>query len=172
MPSNAQPGQPAVTTYRHAHKDEVIGLILHIQNAESGVGIALEDQPDLRDIPRNYSDTGGGFWVALDGTAHVVGTIGLQIKTPQVAVLKKFFVSAAWRGAGMGCASRLFDELMSHAGRNGITTIVLDTPSVSVRSHQFYKRQGFVQVTAADLPVRYDFPDRNSLFFRLDLAPL
>jgi predicted N-acetyltransferase YhbS len=61
---------------------------------------------------------------------------------------------------------------MSHAGRNGITTIVLDTPSVSVRSHQFYKRQGFVQVTAADLPVRYDFPDRNSLFFRLDLAPL
>jgi predicted N-acetyltransferase YhbS len=87
-----------------------------------------------------------------------------------VAVLKKFFVSAAWRGAGKRCASRLFETLIEHATRSGIRTIVLDTPSVATRSHRFYERQGFRQITASEMPVRYAYPDRNSLLFRLDLA--
>jgi len=45
---------------------------------------------------------------------------------------------------------------------------VLDTPSVATRSHAFYKRMGFKQISEADLPVQYDYPNRNSLFFRLD----
>ncbi|GAB2890907.1 GNAT family N-acetyltransferase [Paraburkholderia jirisanensis] len=160
---------PDIVAWQRTHDAQAVGLILHIQNVEAKLAIALEDQPDLLDIERNYVATGGGFWVALDAHGNVIGTIGLQLKTAQIAVMKKFFVAAAWRGAGKGCASRLFDALRAHAERRGITTIVLDTPSVSTRSHQFYKRQGFRQITAAELPVRYDYPERDSLLFRLDL---
>jgi N-acetylglutamate synthase-like GNAT family acetyltransferase len=160
---------PNIVAWQRTHDAQAVGLILHIQNVEAKLAIALEDQPDLLDIERNYVQTGGGFWVALDANGNVVGTIGLQLKTAQIAVMKKFFVAAAWRGAGKGCASRLFDALRAHAEQRGIATIVLDTPSISTRSHQFYRRQGFQQITAAELPVQYDYPERDSLLFRLDL---
>jgi N-acetylglutamate synthase-like GNAT family acetyltransferase len=161
---------PEIVAWQPVHQDQVVNLILHIQNVESQVGIALADQPDLLDIERNYIAGGGGFWVALDDTQRVVGTIGLQIKTAQIAVMKKFFVAAAWRGAGKACASRLFDTLSAHAQQRGVATLVLDTPSSSTRSHRFYERQGFRQIARAELPVQYDYPDRDSLLFRLDFA--
>ena len=160
----------AIVDYQPAHHAQVVELILHIQNVESKVGVALDDQPDLRDIERHYIADGGGFWVALDRQHRVVGTLGLQIKTAQIAVMKKFFVAAAWRGAGKGCASQLFAALIAHARLRGVATVVLDTPSVATRSHRFYIRQGFTQIAAAELPVQYDYPDRDSLLFRLDLA--
>ncbi|MBP0588576.1 GNAT family N-acetyltransferase [Paraburkholderia sp. LEh10] len=161
---------PHITMYQASHAAEVVGMILHIQNVEHNVGISIDEQSDLLDIERHYIANGGGFWVALDHEGHVVGTIALQIETSKVAVLKKFFVSAAWRGAGMGCASQLYETLIEHARLTGIATIVLDTPSVSTRSHRFYVRQGFRQIDASELPVTYAYPDRNSLLFRLDLA--
>jgi len=161
---------PRITLFQNSHADEVVGLILHIQNVESKVGISIEDQPELLDIHGKFIDNGGGFWVALDSDEHVIGTIALQIVTAKVAVLKKFFVSAAWRGAGKGCASRLYDALIAHARLKGIETILLDTPSVSTRSHAFYRRQGFRQIAASELPVKYAYPDRDSLLFRLDIA--
>ncbi|WP_109480489.1 GNAT family N-acetyltransferase [Paraburkholderia sp. C35] len=161
---------PRITAFHESYADEAVALILHIQNVESKVGIAIEDQPELLDIQRHFIAGGGGFWVALDPDNHVVGTIALQMLTAQVAVLKKFFVAAAWRGAGSGCASRLYDMLIEHARSKGIETILLDTPSVATRSHQFYLRHGFQQITAAELPVKYAYPDRDSLLFRLDIA--
>lgn len=161
---------PRITLFQHSHADAVIGLILHIQNVESKVGISIDDQPELLDIHGKFIANGGGFWIALDPDDHVVGTIALEIETAQVAVLKKFFVSAAWRGAGKGCASRLYDALIAHARLKGIETILLDTPSVSTRSHAFYRRQGFRQIGADELPVKYAYPDRDSLLFRLDIA--
>ena len=161
---------PRIAMFQDSFTDEVVGLILHIQNDESKVGISIEDQPELLDINRYFIANGGGFWIALDPQGHVVGTIALQIETATVAVLKKFFVAAAWRGAGMGCASRLYETLLAHAKRKGIETILLDTPSVSTRSHAFYRRQGFRQIAADELPVKYPYPDRDSLLFRLDLA--
>ncbi|BDC43486.1 GNAT family N-acetyltransferase [Paraburkholderia terrae] len=161
---------PRIATFQESLTDEVVGLILHIQNDESNVGISIDDQPELLDINRYFIANGGGFWIALDPQGHVVGTIALQIETPTVAVLKKFFVSAAWRGAGAGCASRLYETLLAHARLKGIETILLDTPSVSTRSHAFYRRQGFQQIAADELPVKYAYPDRDSLLFRLDLA--
>ena len=158
-----------VTPFTAAHQQEVIDLILHIQNVESQLAISLDDQPDLRDIEQSYLSAGGGFWVALDEREKVVGTIGLLVKTTEVAVLKKFFVAADWRGAGKHCASRLYASLIAFARSRGLTTILLDTPSSSTRSHAFYRRQGFEEIARNELPVKYDYPDRGSLLFRLRL---
>ena len=98
-----------------------------------------------------------------------MGTIGLQLASAEVGVLKKFFVDAAFRGQQNGPAAQLYAALIGHAQASGVRTIVLDTPAVATRSHAFYTKAGFRQVDKADLPVQYDYPDRNSLLFRLDL---
>jgi len=151
------------------YQAQVIDLILHVQNVENSVNISLEEQPDLLDIDGCYRASGGRFWVALNRAGTVVGTIGLQQKTESIGVLKKFFVYAAYRGREANSASKLFDALLAFSLRQGLHTIVLDTPSIATRSHAFYKKMGFRQISEAELPVQYDYPDRNSLFFRLDI---
>ena len=157
-----------VTEFQPIYQAEIVDLILHVQNVENSVNISIEEQPDLLDIEACYFASGGGFWVALNRAGAVVGTIGLQRKNDSVGILKKFFVYAAYRGRQTNSASKLFDALLAFSSGNGMNTIVLDTPSIATRSHAFYKRMGFRQISEAELPVQYDYPNRNSLFFRLD----
>lgn len=79
-----------ITVYDDSYKEEVIKLILHVQNVEYEVGISLKEQPDILDIHSNYINDGGNFWIALNDNGEVVGSIGLQKKNKEVAVLKKF----------------------------------------------------------------------------------
>jgi GNAT superfamily N-acetyltransferase len=157
----------SIIEYRSIYQTEVVDLILEIQNVEFNLGISLDDQSDLLDIDAYYTGSGGGFWLAVDATGQVVGTIGLQLKSG-IGIMKKFFVPKAYRGADTGCATMLFDTLLNHATSRGVATIVLDTPAAATRSHMFYQRHGFREIERHDLPITYDYPDRNSIFFRLD----
>lgn len=169
MPTEGKSREIVVDEFRPAFQREIVDLILHIQNVEYSVNISLIEQPDLLDIESCYIASGGGFWVALNGAGDVAGTLGLQRKTHTIAVLKKFFVSSAYRGGETNCASKLLKTLLEFSSSRGIETIVLDTPSAAKRSHSFYRRKGFKQISETDLPVQYDYPNRESLFFRLDL---
>jgi GNAT superfamily N-acetyltransferase len=84
--------------------------------------------------------------------------------------LKKLFVEQEYRGAEAGVASALFKTLRAFAGSRGIKTIILDTPASSARSHAFYRKNGFAQIDKSEAPIRYDYPDRDSLLFRLDCS--
>jgi N-acetylglutamate synthase-like GNAT family acetyltransferase len=157
-----------IVDYRPEYKDGVINLILKIQNIEANLDISLDDQPDLRDIEANYSQAGGGFWVALSEQRRVIGTIGLQYETESVAVLKKLFVEKEHRGDHAGVAAALLGRLLAFADARGIKTIILDTPSLATRSHAFYRKNGFRLINKSDSPIQYDYPDRESLLFRMD----
>jgi N-acetylglutamate synthase-like GNAT family acetyltransferase len=155
-----------VLRYRGGRGREVADLILSIQNGEAGLALTLADQPDLLDIDHHYR--AGGFWIAVDGVeVAIVGTIGL-LTFGSIAVPKKFFVSASRRGSGCA-ATKLFDSLMMRATDLTLTDIVLDTPSVATRSHDFDARNGFERARAENLPTEYRFPDRNSLLLRCRL---
>ena len=39
-----------IAVYDERYKEEVIKLILYVQNVEAGVGISIEEQPDILDI--------------------------------------------------------------------------------------------------------------------------
>lgn len=158
-----------ITVYSNKYQDEVIKLILHVQNFEYGVGISVEEQPDIIDIQSNYINDGGNFWVALNEHSEVVGTIGLQKKTNEVAVLKKFFVYQDYRGKELGIGAGLYKALIDFAQNHRFSKIILDTPSKATRSHSFYKRVGFKEIMKENLPIQYDYPDRDSLLFELDL---
>ncbi|WP_426448328.1 GNAT family N-acetyltransferase [Paenibacillus sp. S-38] len=159
-----------IKIYDDKYKEEVINLILHIQNVEYGVGISVEEQPDILDIQSNYINDGGNFWVALNDNGEVVGSIGLQKKTNEVVVLKKFFVYKDYRGKEFGIGTRLYEALLDFAKKQGFSKVILDTPSKATRSHGFYKKVGFKEIVKENLPIKYDYPDRDSLIFQLDLS--
>lgn len=150
-----------IREYEEHWHDQVCDLVLAVQNDEYGIGLPLEEQPDLMDIGGTFSG-GGRFWVALEG-GRVVGCIGLMRKTADGGVLKKFFVDARMRGTGAGLA--LYRRLEGFCRAEGVRTVVLDTPSVATRSHGFYRKAGFVETTRDELPFPYEYPDRDSLLF-------
>jgi RimJ/RimL family protein N-acetyltransferase len=162
--------RPVIVPYREEHRQPVIDLVLYIQNVEAGVGLSLQEQPDLLDIHQAYVVPGGGFWVALDGRGEVAGTIGLQVRAGH-GIMKKFFVRADQRGSARGVSAGLYDALMRHARAAGLASIILDTPAAAQRSHAFYRKSGFREVTQAQLPIEHRFPNRDSLLFQLDLSP-
>lgn len=104
--------------------------------------------------------------MAVDN-GDVIGTLGLMKIDEKWSVLKKFFVHKAWRSKRIGLL--LYEKLLAFAKSHGVHHIILDTPSVAVKSHAFYERSGFIQVKKTDLPIKYEYPDRNSLLYRLDL---
>jgi len=161
----------AVRPFQPADSDAVIALVLGIQNGEFGLGLAIEDQPQLLDIDAHFLSQGGGFWVAVDSQENVVGSIGLLRQTAECAVLRSFFIEPDWRGGASGCARQLYAALVGFARAQGVRQVILDTPSVATRAPQFYRRAGFVQITHEQLPVPYEYPDRDSLLFLIELSP-
>ena len=158
-----------IETYSGKFDSEIISLILSIQNDEAKIGLSLQEQPDLLDIHRSYQQPGGEFWIALaDG--RVIGTIGLMLKENHCAILKKFFVKKEFRSQKVGLA--LYNELLRYAAGKGVRHILLDTPAVAHASHRFYEKAGFYKITAAELPVPYAYPDRDSILYRLDMEKL
>ena len=65
-----------IEIYSDTNKKDVADLILHIQNAEFGIPITLELQPDLNEIPGFYQTNSGNFWISkID--KKIIGTISL-----------------------------------------------------------------------------------------------
>lgn len=158
-----------IQVYSDKYKQGVIDLILYVQNVEYGINLQIEEQPDILDINNSYINSGGCFWVATNELNKVIGCIGLQIKEDNVAVLKKFFVYKEYRGKEYNLGLSLYKHLLNFAKEKGISKIILDTPSVAKRSHSFYKKVGFIQISKQDLPIKYDYPDRDSLLFLVNI---
>jgi|JI7StandDraft_1071085.scaffolds.fasta_scaffold356087_2 GNAT superfamily N-acetyltransferase len=153
-----------VCEYTGGRDEEIASFILGIQNDEAGLNLTIAEQPDLIDIFRSYQK--GGFWLALSDD-RIVGTIGL-LPFGRRGAIKKFFVAPEFRGHS-GPARALFDCVLNVARLRGYSDLFLDTPRIATRSHAFYAREGFAQLSADQLPPEYEFPDRDSLIFGLSL---
>lgn len=156
-----------IITYRDEYKQQVIDLILAIQNEEAGINLSLEEQPDLLNIASAYQSGGGEFWLAVEGD-RVIGTLAIMNYGKGNAVLKKFFVRADCRKKGIGRA--LYGVLLQYAKEKSFHTILLDTPSVARASHKFYERAGFKRISRESLPFPYEYPDRDSYLYMLELG--
>lgn len=155
-----------IIQYQDKYKSQVIALILKIQNEEAKIDLPIEEQPDLLDINKFYTSTGGAFWLAIEDDT-VIGTIGLILKGNDSAILKKFFVEKEYRNKKIGLS--LYQNLLDFAKKNNVKSIILDTPSVAISSHKFYEKNGFKETTKKDLPIDYEYPDRNSKLYILNL---
>lgn len=147
---------------------QVIDLILPIQQIEFNVPVTAEDQPDLRDLERNYHQGGGGFWGAfLDG--ELVGTIALINTGHHAGAIRKMFVKKEFRGKELGLAQALLETLLAYSRQAGITDLYLGTVEQLKAALRFYERNGFVQIPAADLPAYFPRMAVDTLFYHLEI---
>ena len=155
-----------ITTYQEKYKQQIIDLILHIQNQEAKINLTLEEQPDLLNIHDSYLQSGGCFWIAVDNE-EVIGTIAFMNYGAGNTVLKKFFVREDWRNRKVGLS--LYTTLIAYLKEHDYKQVLLDTPSVALKSHTFYERAGFKRISHEQLPFSYHYPDRDSYLYLLIL---
>lgn len=157
-----------IRAYEPEDAHAVAAVILPIQQAEFGIPITLDDQPDLRDIGGFYQKGSGNFWVArLNG--QTVGTIALLDIGNRDAALRKMFVAAPYRGPVVGVAKHLLRELLAWSARKGLQNIYLGTTAKFLAAHKFYEKNGFVEVDKSSLPEAFPVMTVDSKFYRLSL---
>jgi N-acetylglutamate synthase-like GNAT family acetyltransferase len=155
-----------IQPYSARFQEQVVALILHIQQVESGVPITLEDQPDLLRIENFYQQGRGQFWVALNEQEAVVGTIALLDNGHEFATIRKMFVRADYRGRETQTASRLYDTLEAEARAQGFQSLWLGTRDQLVAAAHFYVKKGFALVEKAQLPEGFPRMAVDNRFYR------
>ena len=147
---------------------ELVDLINYCQNIEAKLNIKMDEQNDIFQIDTYYQQKGGNFWIALKNN-HVVGSIALLPLDSKTAVLKKLFTYPDYRGKPNHLGAKLYQELLTFAKQKSFQRIVLDTPENETRSHYFYEKNGFKQVSSKDFNASYPYPDRDSRLYQLIL---
>jgi N-acetylglutamate synthase-like GNAT family acetyltransferase len=158
-----------IVPFAAEHAEGVAALILPIQQAEFGIPITLDAQPDLQDIAGFYRRGHGDFWVALDEAGGVVGTIAMLDIGDRRVALRKMFVAAAHRGAERGVAQRLLDELLDRCRAHELRQIYLGTTAKFLAAHRFYEKNGFVELARDALPPSFPVMAVDTKFYRLDV---
>lgn len=171
MEKNIQNNSPEtiiIKEFQPSHKIAVGNLIVEIQREEFQIPITIEQQPDLTNIKDYYQKGNGNFWVASIED-KIVGTISLlDIGNNQVA-LRKMFVAKDYRGKEFGTAKKLLDRAINHAKSSGVKEIYLGTTDKFLAAHRFYEKNGFVEITKNDLPVKFPIMVVDSKFYMLCL---
>jgi N-acetylglutamate synthase-like GNAT family acetyltransferase len=157
-----------IRRYRPEDREGLIGLVLPIQRDEFGVAITAEEQPDF-DVPGFFRGGASGFWIASDGE-RVLGSVGLLDIGDGVAVLRKMFVHADYRGKQHGLAQRLLDTVFDAARASGVAEVLLSTHERFLAAHRFYEKNGFTPLEADELPARFPRMRQDNRFYRRRLA--
>ena len=120
----------------------VRGLVFPVME-EFGLGLAPAGvDADLYAIEASYTARGG--WLELVSCAGVlIGTVGMYPIDEKVIELRKMYLRADMRGAGLGKA--LLARSIRRARQAGYREIVLETATVLESAIGLYQRYGFVR---------------------------
>lgn len=135
-------------TIREARDNDALGLIALIAGTYAeypGCILDVErEEPDLLTVATAYAHHGGNFWVAVDASQSVVGSVGwAPTETPEVVELKKLYVSSTHRRHGL--ASQLLALVEAEALAQNVTAIELWSDTRFAAGHRFYAARGFEQ---------------------------
>ncbi|MGM0214118.1 GNAT family N-acetyltransferase [Enterococcus sp. AZ109] len=155
-----------IKPFEKRYESKVIELITSIQK-EFAINITLEDQPDLLRIEEEYIENGGNFWIALSDD-QVVGTIALVKLKDGNGAIKKMFAAPAFRGEKQ-VGKQLLDTLIAYCTARQDKNLYLGTVDTFIAAQKFYKKHGFVECTAADMPEDYQIMAVDNVFFKKEL---
>ncbi|MBQ4267936.1 MAG: GNAT family N-acetyltransferase [Clostridia bacterium] len=118
-------------------------MILEAKNALSRIPGLNED---LLDIQKNYFDKGDMFWVALDESNRVIGSVGYNsVENSDEVVLHRLFVKANLKHQGIGTALlKTAEEHLKGAGKKSVI-VHLGNKEHFYESWQFYPKHGYVE---------------------------
>jgi N-acetylglutamate synthase-like GNAT family acetyltransferase len=156
-----------IQTYLPQYQNQIINLILDIQH-EFNVPIPLEEQPGLLKIHDFYQLGKGNFWMAVDHDT-VVGTMALLDIGNNQGAIQKCFVHKDYRGKEMGVGQRLLDTVLDWAKSQSIRAIYLGTTEVYKAAHRFYEKNGFREISLAELPKTFPLLKADTKFYKYEL---
>jgi GNAT superfamily N-acetyltransferase len=114
-----------------------------------GVGGAGGVERDIGEASTRYGASGAGFWVAVaEDSGEVIGTVAVRPKEGRTCEIKRLYLRADRRGAGLGQA--LYAHAEAFARRCGYERIWLDSSRRFARAHRLYERNGFVLLERID----------------------
>lgn len=113
---------------------------------EEFLGFSLEFQgfaKELESIGEIYGPPTGRLWL-VENKSMVVGCVAVRRIDPQIAELKRLFVTEQARGHGLG--KRLMLAALDGAHELGYERIRLDTIPQLVAARGLYEQFGFVKI--------------------------
>jgi GNAT superfamily N-acetyltransferase len=87
---------------------------------------------------------GAGVFLVATSDGSPVACGGVQQVGPGVGEIKRMWVHADWRGAGLG--SRMLRRLEEEAAQLGHDRVVLDTNATLVEAMAMYERAGYSRI--------------------------
>lgn len=157
-----------IQIYSSKYQEQIINLILYIQQHEFAVPITLEEQPGLLNIPEFYQKGKGNFWIAVSNDT-VVGTMALLDIGNNQGAFQKCFVRKDYRGKDIGVAQQLLDTLLDWAKNQSIKAVYLGTTEVYKAAHRFYEKNGFTEISKAELPQTFPLLQVDTKFYMCEL---
>jgi putative acetyltransferase len=142
-------------TIRPYLPEDYPGVIAAVKAAYDTLGYTMdfgEFDRDLAAIPETYQDSGGEFWVLVDG-GLVAGCIGVTREDAERCELHRLYILPSYRGGGSG--RRLIETAVSWCRDNGCRELFLWSDIKFETAREVYIRCGFspAQKTRAIDPV-------------------
>ena len=122
---------------------QVRELFLEYQ-ATLGVDLCFQGfAEELAALPGNYARPAGRLLLASSGSA-VTGVVALRPILSTDCEMKRLYVRASGRGAGLG--RQLTEALISEARLAGYSRVLLDTLPTMTSAQALYRSMGFVEI--------------------------
>ncbi len=125
------------------YRDDLIFMILEAKNA---LGRVPGINEDLLDVKTNYFDKGDMFWIAVDESNRVVGSIGYNsVNDSDSVFLHRLFVKYNMKHNGIGTMLlKTAETYLKSVGKKTILVHLGDKVSY-FESWQFYPKHGYIE---------------------------
>lgn len=128
--------------------ERVRGLIAGIMGSEFSADSRAYPVQDLDDLPGSYGGPRDIFLVAEEG-GKIVGTVAIKEESPEKALLRRVFVSGAYRGKGLG--SQLLNKAMQFCFDHDYKTVQFRGSERMQAALQLCLRNGFEKQEETEL---------------------
>ncbi|MEB3290997.1 MAG: GNAT family N-acetyltransferase [Leptolyngbya sp.] len=131
---------------------QAVGDLIAAVLAEYGLGWEPQgSDQDALAVETHYWQTGGEFWVVLDGET-VVGTAGYYPahRGEKAVEIRKMYLRPAARGQGLG--RYLLRQLEQSIQRRGFQQIWVETASVLKEAVRLYETSGYRPADGVETP--------------------
>lgn len=91
-----------------------------------------------------YSKSGGNFWIALDESKNIIGTIAVYKHDEINIEMKRLYVRKDYRGKGL--SKLLHDKTIQYCKNNNFKRIFLWTYDKLETAINFYIKKGFKEI--------------------------